>query len=323
MHYAAAADSVDVVASLLAASANPRARDDRGEEAIHWAASKGARGTALKLVDAAGVPPDAITLSGWSPLHLAALNGRAELLTELLSRLARLGVNDAAMHAPLPESLLTPAHLAARANQLVALEALVAAGADVTLEDAEGRRPVDMSPTEGVRAVLGEVKGRDGDRMVSTPAGENDRGGRAETGVHLTAGHAAEASKGGGRGDEAEDGRRRVARAHDLPPVPRGGPFGQRAPAPPPGAPRDRNPRRAAIAGAPRGAGLQDLNQSGEEEEDVQERIRRELREKRRATQGLTPNAAFRERVGKWNKNFLNKYSLDKHNLFAPNGGGR
>jgi hypothetical protein len=58
-----------------------------------------------------------------------------------------------------------------------------------------------------------------------------------------------------------------------------------------------------------------------DDEEDVQAKIRRELRERRRATQGLTPNSGQRARQGKWNKDFLNKYSLDKHNLFAPNGG--
>jgi len=367
----------------------------------------------------------------------------------------------------IPATGHTPAHLSAGANQLVTLDVLIAAGADLGARDARGRRPVDMSRAEGVQAMLGGdggeahmgafervregslvaegrgVWGTEGWEGGEPHDGEVSRGGGgAQSGIPLprppsslsgpappsplrkpptvvldgglgaagrgvggTEGwegaepHDGEAGRGGG---DAQSGiafpRPPSSLLGPAPPSPfrkpptagrhalsgaggggagggsggggDGGGDGQYygvagglAPTPPrgnPPPPMVRHPRTGRVTPAPRGGGgyasgrqaaevgytMARQSEAGggsatraeaeagndvgsgtappggmDEEEDVQERIRRELRERRRTTQGLTPNSGARARQGKWNKNFLNKYSLDKHTLFAPNGG--
>jgi len=87
LHYAAAANHAEVVSALLAAKADARARDSRGEQPIHWAGAKGAIESVQVLLSTGGVEPDAASVSGWTLMHHAALNGRADLLEDVMRRL--------------------------------------------------------------------------------------------------------------------------------------------------------------------------------------------------------------------------------------------
>ena len=52
---------------------------------MHWACARGSRDACESLLRA-GVSPTVPTRSGWTPMHVAALNGRAELLDALIRR---------------------------------------------------------------------------------------------------------------------------------------------------------------------------------------------------------------------------------------------
>ena len=91
---------------------------------MHWACARGAVGTCESLLRE-GVSPTVPTKTGWTPIHLAALNGRKELLDLLIASLHKTRGDTelrAALNAPLPENGRTPLHLAARNAQLGAID---------------------------------------------------------------------------------------------------------------------------------------------------------------------------------------------------------
>jgi ankyrin repeat protein len=61
------------IAALLAAGANPRVTDGKGNTAVHWAATNGADAV-RRLIDA-GAAPDPVNTAGLTPLHFAVLEG--------------------------------------------------------------------------------------------------------------------------------------------------------------------------------------------------------------------------------------------------------
>jgi hypothetical protein len=130
LHYAAAADREEVARALLAASADASARDARGEQPVHWAAATGAvRVASILLAQDPRAWAATTEPGGWTPLHLAARNGRAELAERLLNLLPDEASRRAALEARVPATGRTPASVAARAAQRAVVETLVAAGA--------------------------------------------------------------------------------------------------------------------------------------------------------------------------------------------------
>ena len=92
------------------------------------------------------------------PLHVAALNGRAELLDALIRRIRKTrGDTETrdALNAPLPTNGRTALHLAATNAKLGAIETLANAGADPEARDSHGLRPADTTLNAGVRSLLG------------------------------------------------------------------------------------------------------------------------------------------------------------------------
>lgn len=73
------------VSALLAAGADPDARDDEGRPALVLAAASGAPGAgAVRALLRGGADPDASTGSGWTPLHAAAAGGDRDAARALL-----------------------------------------------------------------------------------------------------------------------------------------------------------------------------------------------------------------------------------------------
>jgi hypothetical protein len=74
------------VSALLAAGADPDARDDEGRPALLLAAASGQPGAgALRALLRGGADPEAATASGWTPLHAAAAVGDREAVGVLLA----------------------------------------------------------------------------------------------------------------------------------------------------------------------------------------------------------------------------------------------
>ena len=195
------------------------------------------------------------------------------------------------------------------ANQLVTLELLMAAGADGEVRDVLGRRPVDMSRADGVRAMLGEWsaggwRGADAEVARAMPGDGSGGGGGVGGGGGGGGGGGSGGRGGGGMGGSPpppqSEARRqslptgsRLTRSPEPqppPPQPRAAPGPPPPGPPPPGrpqpGPRQRQtmvappplPPPPSMAGRPHSFG----GDGGEEDsgEDLQEQIRRQLRER-------------------------------------------
>ena len=274
---------------------------------MHWACARGAVGTCESLLRE-GVSPTVPTKTGWTPIHLAALNGRKELLDLLIARLHKTRGDTelrAALNAPLPENGRTPLHLAARNAQLGAIEVLANKGADPEAIDADGLRPADLTLNAGVRTLLG----------ARTVGGGVGVGGKKVAATVTALSAVARFKKGGGVGKgnaSAVTKNVGTAAASNGPPSP--------VP-PPPNAPRSGAPRSGhgvGLATVTRGMDALKV----EEEIDFQERVREELRASREKEKAFGPlgGASTSERKANGaNKEFLSKYGLDnKKDLFAP-----
>lgn len=112
LHVAAASYAVDVATALLAAGAQPRARNRRGAEPLHYAAD--------------GSP----NLTTWHPSRQA----------DIVARLVAAG----ACPNALDKSGVAPLHRAVRTRCTGAVRALLAAGADPRLPNGTGSTPMDL-----------------------------------------------------------------------------------------------------------------------------------------------------------------------------------
>ena len=290
---------------------------------MHWACARGSLDACESLLRAGVSPTVPTKKSGWTPMHVAALNGRAELLDALIARIRKTRGDTeliAAMNAPLPTNGRTALHLAATNAKLGAIETLANAGADPEARDSNGLRPADMTLNAGVRSMLGA-------RTVGGGCGV----GGAKVAATVTAAVAAARFKkgggglGGGLGGGSGGGgdRTRGDRAE------RGTPAGPSGPTPPPpGAPRSsRSPRMGEMGKTERlsrGAGVEVTAVADgigalkvEEDVDFQERVRDELRRNRERLKG--PLGGPPAGSAGANKEFLGKYGLEnKRDLFAP-----
>ena len=124
---------------------------------MHWACARGSRDACESLLRA-GTSPTIPTKSGWTPMHVAALNGRAELLDALIARIRKTRGDTeliAALNAQIPSNGRSALHLAAANAKLGAIETLANAGADPEARDTDGLRPADVTLNAGVRSLLG------------------------------------------------------------------------------------------------------------------------------------------------------------------------
>jgi ankyrin repeat protein len=134
LHGAAKHARVEVTRVLLAAGAEPDARDAGSRTPLsNAAAAPGEGGTACcKLLLDKGADPNAPDAAGFTPLHKAALAGCKENVELLLARRAK--PNAAA------EDATTPLHWAS--SQAI-VDLLVASGADPLAKDKSGRTPAE------------------------------------------------------------------------------------------------------------------------------------------------------------------------------------
>jgi len=97
---AAARGNGSRLTALLAAGADPDARDAEGRPALLLAVASG-QSSAVRSLLQGGARPDAATRSGWTPLHEAAAAGRLEAARELIDGGAELDLLDRARGTPL------------------------------------------------------------------------------------------------------------------------------------------------------------------------------------------------------------------------------
>jgi ankyrin repeat protein len=156
-HRAAAIGNAGVFEQIISAQSEDSQAvvDAEGWTPLHWASSRGHYAVVERILDhregckAYGTPYSR-TRSGRTPLHLAALNGKTALISELGTRIAqkhsnRLNIQDSKGQTAL--------HLAAASGHLRSVEELVRCGADTTIRDHSGKTPADKASEMGNSAV--------------------------------------------------------------------------------------------------------------------------------------------------------------------------
>ncbi len=171
LHVAARSDHASTVMKLLLAGADPNARDGQRNTALHVAIREESGKAMETLLQSPATDVNAINQAGETPLMLAAIKGRLDWVRTLVQRGAL--VNDAgwtALHyaaagpnehvvrwlleqgaevdARSPNGT-TPLMMAAGYGGLSGAEALIAAGADVTLRNDHQMSAADFARRAG------------------------------------------------------------------------------------------------------------------------------------------------------------------------------
>jgi hypothetical protein len=169
LHIAAAAHQPELAASLVARGADPRARNRRGAQPLHYAAdgtpgagfqSRNAQRKIVAFLIGAGAPPDAMDNSGVAPLHRAVRSRCSGAVSALIAH----GADPRLMN----KSGSTPLHLAvqntgksnsgsdaAKTEQRRIIALLLEHGASPADVDANGKTVAAAASSDWIRQLLG------------------------------------------------------------------------------------------------------------------------------------------------------------------------
>ncbi|XXQ39153.1 Ankyrin repeat domain-containing protein [Plasmodiophora brassicae] len=132
--------------ALVVAGVSVHALDVDRRTVLHEVARRGCSENLVGFLIEHGALVDAQDYKGQTPLHLAADNGRREVVNRLLDRGAHIDAID--------RQGRTALHLAADSGRLDVIDILIQRGANDTVVDSQGCQPVDVVMDERARSFL-------------------------------------------------------------------------------------------------------------------------------------------------------------------------
>lgn len=138
LHEAALCGSINACNLLLDRGADINAKDKYGSTPLYYAAGNG-RKNACKLLLDRGADVNASDNRNWTPLHDALNSNTGAVDIDICCMLLDAGADINAVTS----DGFTPLHLAAKGGNINACRLLVYRGADLTIEDSNGKRPLD------------------------------------------------------------------------------------------------------------------------------------------------------------------------------------
>jgi ankyrin repeat protein len=103
--------------------------------------------------------------NGQTALHIAAMNGKVDILTVLIARGAKVDVQD--------DQGITPLMLAAKDGRVEAIQALIAQGAKITVQDKLGENALHIAAAHGKKDAVAALLDRGADVRATTNTGLN------------------------------------------------------------------------------------------------------------------------------------------------------
>ena len=159
--------SVALLGALSALAACDKKKDDQKDASISQdmvrAIVQDKPGDVKALLDK-GEALDA-KQNGQTALHIAAMNGKVDILTILIARGANVNIQD--------DQGITPLMLAAKAGKLDAVQALVAQGAKIETQDKLGENALHIAAASGKKDVVEALVDRGANIRATTNTGLN------------------------------------------------------------------------------------------------------------------------------------------------------
>lgn len=144
------AGHAEVVRFLLARRADPQLRTQHGATALHCAAwQTGEQSDVVDLLVAAGAERDAVDNDDDTPLHLAASQGKVQLVKRLIAAGAR--------RDPVNSSGYTPLLAATARGYATVVRELLLAGADISVAEASGWTSLHFAAEDGDQTTMHEL----------------------------------------------------------------------------------------------------------------------------------------------------------------------
>ena len=164
LHMAAAAISKPIAEQLISCCADPRARNRRGAEPLHYAADGDsheplAQADVIEYLVSVCADPNAVDRSGVAPLHRAVRRRSLAACQELLDAGADPRQRNGSGSTPLHLAVQTTGASgsgtdAAREQQAAIIELLLKRGAMSTDVDAKGKQVAQAATSEWIRDLL-------------------------------------------------------------------------------------------------------------------------------------------------------------------------